>query len=397
MRILQVHNRHRLAGGEDMVVENERALLRAGGHEVVPYVVDNPASGPDAARAMVTSPWNAAAARHLAEVARLHRPDVVHVHNTWFALSPSVFGALSGGGWPTVATLHNFRTVCVNGLLLRDNRICHDCVGTHPWAAVRHRCYRDSAPLSALAALTIATARRRKVWERDVTLFLVLEESARPLLTESGIPDHRVTVQPNFVPDPGPRPAPPSAGDQVVMVGRLSEEKGPGVLLEAWRRAAPGRLGLTVYGDGPLRRQLEARRDPGVTFAGTVGHDELVTALLSARALVFPSVCHEGGPLAPLEAAGAGLPLLMSSSVGMAPRMVAAGAGWDAPPGDVDALGEGLARLADPAQVDAAGAAARQLYLGRHSPQAALASLEAVYRRAVTRHPDLSGQAPGPA
>src|SRR5271166_2851629 len=239
VRILQVHNRHREAGGEDVVVENERRLLTAHGHEVLADVVENPPTAGRAAAAMLASPWNVVAARRVAETARRFRPDVVHVHNTWFALSPAVFAALGRDRWPTVVTLHNFRTVCANGLLLRDGRVCHTCVGSHPFHAVRYRCYRDSTALSALAALAIATPRAAHTWSRRVHRFFVLDEAARPILVAGGVPDERILIRPNFVDDPGSRRAPPSASRDVVMVGRLSPEKGADVLVEAWARAGP--------------------------------------------------------------------------------------------------------------------------------------------------------------
>jgi len=381
VRILQVHNRHREAGGEDVVVENERRLLTAHGHEVLADVVENPPTAGRAAAAMLASPWNVVAARRVAETARRFRPDVVHVHNTWFALSPAVFAALGRDRWPTVVTLHNFRTVCANGLLLRDGRVCHTCVGSHPFHAVRYRCYRDSTALSALAALAIATPRAAHTWSRRVHRFFVLDEAARPILVAGGVPDERILIRPNFVDDPGGRRAPPSASRDVVMVGRLSPEKGADVLVEAWARAGPEGLGLTIYGEGEQLDALARRAVPGVRLPGRVHRDDLLGELLGARALVFPSVWQEAGPLVPLEAAGAGLPLLMSSAVGMSARL--GDAGWTFAPGDPASLAAALAVLADDDAVDRAGTAARSLYLDRHTPALALEGLVTGYEEAI--------------
>ena len=313
--------------------------------------------------------------------ARAFKPDVVHVHNTWFALSPAVISALAAEGFPVVVTLHNFRTSCSNGLLQRDGHPCALCVGGHAGHAVLHRCYRGSALLSVPAALTITVARRRSVWQRGVSRFLALEESAIPTLVAGGVPADRVTLRHNFVAAAAPRDQPPSASDTVMYVGRLSPEKGPQVLLEAWRRSAPPGLRLSIFGDGPLRSSLEEMQVPGVTFRGRVEREEVLSALRSARALVFPSTCREAGPLAPLEAAAAGTPTLMSNLVGMADQLVSAGGGWSCTAGDPESLARTLSRLRDPATVDRAGEAARELHAARYSPQAALASLEAVYQQ----------------
>jgi glycosyltransferase involved in cell wall biosynthesis len=106
--------------------------------------------------------------------------------------------------------------------------------------------------------------------------------------------------------------------------------------------------------------------------------------MLAARALVFPSICHEAGPLAPIEAAAAGLPMLISSSVGMAGRVEAAGAGWTVPADDAPALAAALGRLADRALVDEAGRAARGFYEEFHTDEVAYGGLVDVYVTAAS-------------
>lgn len=381
MRILQVHNRHRQPGGEDAALAYERALLHERGHEVCSLTVANPEAAWATVRTTLKAPWNRTAARAVTEQAMRFRPDVVHVHNTWYALSPSIFPALSALRFPVVTTLHNFRTTCINALLMRDGEPCELCVGNGPGPGVRHRCYRGSAVLSSIAAATVVTARRRHVWE-VVSRFVVLDEGAVPPLVAGGIPIDRITVRPNFVPDPGARERPPSAGDEVVFAGRLSPEKGAEVLLDAWQADGPTGLRLTFYGDGPLRQALEGRHVRGVRFAGMVDAAELTAALLRARALVFPSTCREAGPLAPIEAAAAGLPLVISRDVGMAANVERRGAGWSVLRGDRKALAGALGRLVDDEAVDRAGAAARWLYLDRHGTEAAIRSLETIYASA---------------
>jgi glycosyltransferase involved in cell wall biosynthesis len=380
-RVLQVHTPHREPGGEDVAVEEDRRLLASNGHVIEQCLVENPHQAFAAAGALLRAPWNPAAARAVVARAQAFEADVVHVHNTWFALSPAVISALAAEGFRVVVTLHNFRAACANGLLQRNGQPCDLCVGSHSAHAVLHRCYRGSALLSIPAALTVTVARRRNVWQRDVSRFLALEESAIPTLIASGVPGDRVTLRNNFVASVGRRDLPPSASHTVVYVGRLSPEKGPQVLLKAWRRSAPPGLRLQIFGDGPLRGALEEMRVPGVSFMGRVAREQVMSALQSARALVFPSTCREAGPLAPLEAAAAGTPVVISDLVGMASQLASAGAGWSCAAGDVGGLAHALTRLRDPAAVDRAGEAVLQLHADRYSPQAALASLEAVYQQ----------------
>jgi glycosyltransferase involved in cell wall biosynthesis len=383
VRVLQVHNRHRVAGGEDEVVERERMLLLARGHEVTQHVVDNPTGTVASARALAQAAWNVPAARRVVAQARHDRAEVVHVHNTWFSLSPSVVRSIARAGFPVVMTVHNFRTTCLNGLLLRDGRSCTLCVGSHSGPGIRHRCYRNSAVLSAVAATAVEVPRLRHVWQDDVNAFIVLDESVRPLLASGGIPSDRMVVRRNSAADPGPRPLPPSLSDDVLYAGRLSEEKGVRVLLEAWRRSPDRGLTLSLCGDGPLRAELEQAQVPGVHVVGRVDAATLRDRMLSARALVFPSICHEAGPLAPIEAAAAGLPTLISSSVGVSARLEQAGAGWSVPADDPVALAEAFERLTDAAGVDKAGRAARLAYEESHTDEVASTALVEIYERAL--------------
>ena len=152
MRVLQLHTPYRQPGGEDAVVRAEAEVLRRSGHEVVQYQVQNPPGAAGAIGSLVLSPWNPLQARRVQHLAERIRPDVAHVHNTWYAQSPAVLWALRRSGVPTVMTLHNYRLVCANGQLFRDGAPCEDCVGASPWHGVQHGCYRDSIVLSVPAA-----------------------------------------------------------------------------------------------------------------------------------------------------------------------------------------------------------------------------------------------------
>jgi glycosyltransferase involved in cell wall biosynthesis len=385
MRVLQVHTRYRYEGGEDAVVRAEAALLAEAGHEVVPFLAENPVGPGPTAAAMLASPWNPAAARRLRAAAQRARPDVAHVHNTWFALTPSVVAALDGMGVPVVVTLHNYRLLCANASLFRDGHPCQDCVGTHPWHGAQHRCYRGSAVSSAAVAATISLNRAIGTWDRHVRLFLALNDFARDRFVAGGLPADRVRVKPNSVADPGRRAGPPSASRTVLFAGRLVPEKGAGVLLEAWRRLAPSGLELVVAGDGPMRAELERRPPPSVRLLGQLEPAAVRDWMLRSRALVFPTWLYEGQPMSVLEAFAAGLGVLASRLGGNAELVGGLGDGWLTPAQDPDALAARLAALADDDLVDRAGAAARRLYEERFAERHNLRALEAAYRYCTIR------------
>jgi len=332
---------------------------------------------------LAVAPWNPVSARAVRRAVAEHAPDVAHVHNTWFTLSPSVLGALHRSMVPVVMTLHNYRLVCVNALVFRDGHPCTDCVGRSPWPGVRHRCYRDSAPQSAVAAATLSFNRARGTWVDAVDRYIAPSRGLRDTLIAGGLPAERFIVRPHAVADPGPRIRRPSSSATVLCVGRVSEEKGVDVLLEAWARARPPGIELVVVGDGPRREALEHRAIDGVRFTGWLPHDDVRALMLGSRALVFPSVCFEVFPMTLVEAMAAGLPVIASAHGGSAEIVGPIGPEWLAEPGRPQSWAERLEHLADDDALDAAGACARDLYASQYAPERGIGSLIDAYQAAI--------------
>lgn len=380
MRIFQVHTHYREAGGEDSVVAAEAALLRGAGHEVIEWRNTNPAGGAAAVIALAKAPWNRRVAAEVGRAVAAAAPDVVHVHNTWFATSPAAFPAIKRAlDVPLVMTVHNYRLACANGVLLRDGRPCQLCVGHGPWRAVLYGCYRESRPQSVMAAATISIGRARGAWQENVDRYLALSEFARGRLVASGVPEDRIRVKPNFVPDPGVRSRPPSASTRLLVVGRIVRGKGVGTLVEAWRRSPPPGLELVALGDGPLLDEMRAAGVPGVTFAGRVDPAEVQRLMAESRALLFPSQYYEAMPMTLIEAFGAGLPAMGSAHGAVEEVVDPLGPGWSVAPGNIDEWTGALQSLTHDSWVDSAGLAARQLWEELYGPEVALRNLEAAY------------------
>lgn len=383
MNILQIHTRYQQSGGEDTVVAAEANLLEQAGHTVRLFEAKN-TGGLAGASQLVASPWNPRSAHRLAASIQVERPDVAHIHNTWFAMSPSVVRGLRAAGVPTVMTLHNYRLVCANALLLRDGRPCELCVAGSPRQAIRYGCYR-SRPESAVAAGAIALAAKTDVWGKNVDVFLALTDFMKTIMVRAGLPAEKVVVKPNFTPDPGPRIQAADQSDTVVFVGRLSEEKGAHRLLEAWSAAPPSNLRLKIVGDGPLRSMLEAEAPSSVEFLGSIPHAEVPVLLRSARAMVFPSTWYEGLPMTIIEAFASGLPVLANNLGAMASVVKPLGERWLVPATDttnVDPWIDALTRLSDSSAIGAASAQARAAYEASYTPEANLTALTGAYQRA---------------
>jgi glycosyltransferase involved in cell wall biosynthesis len=398
MRVIQLHTRYREAGGEDRVVAAEAALLRSAGHEVEQILADNPVARTAAVTALLKAPRNPASRNAVEGAVARFSPDVAHVHNTWFAMSPSVLDGLRASGVPTVMTVHNYRLMCVNGMLLRDGRPCEDCVGRLPLPGIRHRCYRSSAIASTAAAATIAYNRHRRTWADGVDLYLAPTEFVRGRLIDGGFPAERVKVKPHFVEDPGPRREPPSRSRIVLHVGRLSADKGADTLVDAWSALDQTGLELVCIGDGPLRDELARRRVPGVRLVGAVSPDEVRSWMMRARVLVASSTWYETFGLVVAEAMAAGLPVIVPRGGALA-EVAAGGAAVE--PEDVDTGGSARDRLTaavlyarNDDVVDIAGACGRARFAAHFTATAGLAQLEDAYRSVIGSTGDL-GSSPG--
>jgi glycosyltransferase involved in cell wall biosynthesis len=386
VKVVVAHNRYREAipSGENVIVDTEIAQLRAAGVEVLSFQRSSDSIGelPAVEKALLPiSPiYGRSAQRDLARLLELERPDVLHLHNPYPLLSPWVIRTAHAHGVPVVQTVHNYRQVCSSGLYFRDGHNCTDCRGKLlGWPAVRHKCYRGSAAQSALMATTLAV--HRPTWH-SVDRFIALTDRIAAHLRDYGVPDERITIKPNGLPDPGD---PVPLGDGFLYAARLSDEKGLPLLLDAWQRHPEGALGpLRIAGAGDLRPLAErvAAERSDVTYLGGLDRAEMDRERSAASVVIAPPTWNDVLPTVILEALAAGRPVL-GTAVGGIPYLLgmeqspsAEIAGWLVQP-EAAALAAALpiARL----EADRRGPLARQRYLQFFHPEVLTARLIDIY------------------
>ena len=250
MRILSVHNRYQIRGGEDESRQSEENLLREMGHQVEVYEEHNDRiSTMNPLRVASKTIWSQESHQITKRRLKEQHHDIIHVQNFFPLISPSVYYAAKEQGVPVVQTLRNYRLLCPNALFFRDGQVCEDCLGKFvPLPGVIHGCYRESRVASTAVASMITVHRTLRTWVDMVDIYIALTEFARQKFIEGGLPAEKIVVKPNFVnPDPG---VGKGSGGYALFVGRLSVEKGLDTLLAAWEKLSQ-QMPLKIVGEEP--------------------------------------------------------------------------------------------------------------------------------------------------
>lgn len=341
MKILMLHNRYLVPGGEDQSAAAEAALLARHGHEVELLEEDNKrVEILGKARTAMRTVWSRESQKRVESKLHSGRFDILHVQNFFPLWSPSVYYAASRCGVPVVQTLRNYRLICSNAIFFRENRVCEDCLGRFaPWPGILHGCYRDSRAASSVVAAMIGAHKIAGTWRKQVNTYIALTDFAREKYIAGGLPAEKIIVKPNFV-DPAPPPG-SGGGGYALFVGRLSAEKGLATMIEAWK-TADGVLPLKIAGDGPLLELVKAAAatNPSIQYLGRTAPEDTLELMRRAEFLVFPSGCYEAMPRTVIEAFAVGTPVLASDIGATASMVTPEKTGLHFAPGNVTELRE---------------------------------------------------------
>jgi glycosyltransferase involved in cell wall biosynthesis len=383
VRILHVNKYLYRRGGAEGYMFDLAALQRAAGHEVEHFGMSHPENEPmpyarhfpdrlefeppppgvaGKARGVGRMLWSTSARRGIEAVMDDLRPDVVHLHNIYHQLSPSVLAPVRRRHVAAVMTLHDYKLACPTYRFLDHGAPCEACLTHRFWEPLRRRCNGGSLGASAVNAAELSIHTLTGAYA-PVGVFACPSRFLEAKMRQGRVFPDRLRWIPNFV-DVGDVTAAAAPGNgRVVFAGRLSDEKGVDTLLEAVARTPD--LRADVAGDGPARADLEALASTlgigdRVAFHGRLSLAEVHDLLGAASVAVCPSRWYENQPLAVLEAFACGLPVV-GTGLGGVPELIAPGVdGAIVPPNDPAALGETLRDLAaDPARAHAMGAAGR--------------------------------------
>jgi len=294
MRILVIHNYYQDPGGEDTVVAQEKLLLTQ--TENVTLLTFRNQTGLRGAWQTLWSPWNIWAGQRVRRTIKRFEPDIIHIHNLHYAVGPIAIRVAKKAGIPVVMTLHNYRFICPSATLFYDGKVFTDSLhASFPWRAVRLGVHSHSRFKTFWLALTTWLHKKWGTWQM-VDRYITLTDFAKQLFMDSswGVPAEKYVTKPNFAvaTKRNDLAAAPARADYFLFVGRLTEEKGILVLLDAF---AGTDLRLQIVGDGPLRKHVTAaaQTSPNITYVGALERTAVTPLLASCTALVFPSMWYE--------------------------------------------------------------------------------------------------------
>jgi glycosyltransferase involved in cell wall biosynthesis len=354
MKILLVHNFYGAGApsGENIAYNAEVQLLRDNGNEVIEYTRSSDELYRKGVRGRfqgaASAVWNPRTLSAFRIILSRIIPDIVHIHNTFPMISPSVFYGKNKRSIPFVMTLHNYRLWCSAGTAMRSNKNCTECLDKKSvLPALKYGCYRASRIATAPVAAMIALHTKLDTWRRHVDAFITLTDFQRTLMIRHGLPEERLFVKPHFgLLQSAIRPW-DDREEKVVFIGRMYEAKGIHILLEAWMKWGERAPRLDVIGDGPMMQELSSmivRSSVAdkVNFLGQLPQQQVLEKLSRAKMLMIPSLCFEGFPMVLHEAFAQGVPVA-ASRIGSLENLVRDGeTGILFPVGDPDALRHNL-------------------------------------------------------
>ena len=375
-----------------MVAMGTAQLLRRMGHDVAIFSMQHPENesfGGDQhfvpqvrfdgslrkkCQALQRATGDKAVSSLFTQVLRDFQPQVVHLHNIHSYLSPLIAQLAHDYGCRVVWTMHDYKLLCSCYTCLRKGKPCDACI-KHPMDVVVHRCMKGSF-VASVAALLEATRWNSTVLSRNVDTFICPSQFMADKMSQANFPSEQLTVLPNFLPDEHRDTSPVAWGrnDYCCYVGRLSPEKGVGILLETASRLP---YTLKVAGDGPLLETFREQygRCPNIELMGKLDSNSVAKLLRLARFSVMPSQCWDNNPLSVIESLCAGTPAVVTDMGGL-PELIDDQCGIVVPAGDCDALASAMRRAWD-ARWDYASIARKANT--RYDPQVHYQALMSIY------------------
>ncbi len=385
LRIIICHNYYQQRGGEDVVVEAEVELLRSKGHQVELVTVHNNTLKNVFSKfgALLTFHHSPYYKTLLCKKIKQFKPDLVHIHNTFPLLTPSILDACNDLSIPVICTLHNYRLITPSAIFSWTDSVDSIALGKSAFSHIVKRSYRDSYIATAIVAWLIEFHKKKQTWHNKVDRFICLSQSSKAIFCHAGFRSDKISVKPNFSPQPLIDGLFSPADKQLkylLFVGRLSKEKGLETLLSAARLIyAP----LKIIG-GESRIFKAENDNPKVTFLGELTRSGVQKKLRGASALIVPSECYETFGMVAIEAFSLGIPVICSKLGALADIVQDGYTGLHFKPANPGDLAEKINYLlSNDKLLNKMSINARREYLTKYTPEVNYHQLITIYNQTI--------------
>lgn len=381
MKVLHIHNRYRVPGGENRMFELIVDLLRQ--HDHVVEAVERDSLDIKTVNQKLFSFFSGIYShksyRLVNDIITRMKPDVAHVHNVFPLLSPSVIVACADNNVPVVMRTPNYRMMCPRGIFYSKGKICTLCMNGREYHCLLKNC-RNNMLESIAVTIRGYIARKKRFFLDNVTYFLPPSEFARSKYLEAGFTPEQFIVLPNMVHIPDVS-AKPSTGKYILFAGRVTPEKGVVTLVKA---ASKMNVPVIVAGNYSVMPDLAESAPGNVTFTGHVKRDKIPELFYNARIVVQPSEVWDVFPVSVSEAMSYGLPVV-GTRLGGIPELVDEGVTGDLfEYGNHEELSSTLMKLwNDPERCDRYGKAAREKTMREYSSEKYYERLMDIYASAM--------------
>lgn len=339
MKVLQINKYFYQKGGAETVFLNTISLLQKNGHTVIPfslknkknlqsnyekYFVDYPELSDSGILKKIINAssfiYNIEAANKLEALIKAEKPDIAHIHLMFNSFSVSILPVLKKHNIPVVMSLHDHRLICpAYAFIDGKGNLCERCLKNKQyWHCITNKCSKGNLINSIM--LTLDSYVRKYIINplEYIDNFIFVGEFARDkhikacddFKKKSVVLHNFTTIQ---------REEPSKKEEFFLYFGRISEEKGISILIDAI--AGIPDINLKIIGKGPLLDTLKRTSHPNIEFLGYKTGEELFNYIRRAKFIIVPSICYENNTMVIPESYTLGTPAI-ASNIGGIPEFV---------------------------------------------------------------------------
>jgi len=252
-------------------------------------------------------------------VSKSFNPDIVHLNNFNFHLTPSIIDAAYNRGTPMVLTVHDPFLVCPSHTFYnyQTSEICELCKDRKYIHCIKTSCLHGSKARSFMAAVEGWVHHKRKTYDK-INRMICPSQFMADKLIEFGVNPKQITVLHNFAGEAEGR-LETDKKDYILYFGRLSKEKGISTLLEVMK--ATPEIQYVIAGTGPLENLIKEYLEPNMRYVGFQTGNALKMLIKGSAFTIYPSEWYENCPMSILESQGYGVPVI-GARIGGIPELI---------------------------------------------------------------------------